>query len=223
MPSPTPSAAPATTPIHGGGVTITIPPQVVPALSALSRRAMSRWRAANLSSGCRGTAASGALGTIPPRGKAPPNATRIDMDHKTFSLNPAFVMNVRVAVHPLGPKEPPYPPSYDEEGERNALRLLANSAYINPLRLPVTVRQRAARRTPALIYQDDNESWRCVGCAKCHPRCLALSVCGTLIPEGEWRHAGKHQCSRCHARDRAGVPADVPAPAISRRPRLGPA
>ena len=109
-------------------------------------------------------------------GKAPPNATRIDMDHKTFSLDPAFVMNVRVAVHPLGPKEPPYPPSYDEEGERNALRLLADSAYINlpsgqPLRLPVTVRQRAARRTPALIYQDDNESWRCgapcVGCAKC--------------------------------------------------------
>ena len=134
-----------------------------------------------------------------------------------------------LAIRPQQPQprgetqEPPYPPSYDEEGERNALRLLAESAYINlpsgqPLRLPVTVRQRAARRTPALIYQDDNESWRCgapcVGCAKCHPRCLALSVCGTLIPEGEWRHAGKHQCSRCHARDRAGVPPNVPAPAI---------
>ena len=31
-----------------------------------------------------------------------------------------------------------------------------------------------------------------------------LALRRTLIPEGEWRHAGKHQCSRCHARTGRG-------------------
>ena len=67
---------------------------------------------------------------------------------------------------PAGPAGAALPAEVRRRRGRNALRLLAESAYINlpsgqPLRLPVTVRQRAARRTPALIYQDDNESWRC--------------------------------------------------------------
>ena len=172
MPSPAPSATPsvATTPIHGGGVTITIPPQVVldhaisgpdsPRHEPLEGRDPYQWMPWDGSYWRPWYYLA--------EGKAPPNATRIDWDHKTFSLDPAFAMNVRVAVHPLGPREPPYPPSYDEEGERNALRLLANSAYINlpsgqPLRLPVTVRQRAAREMagalPAQSPEVDNTPW----------------------------------------------------------------
>ena len=109
-------------------------------------------------------AATGALGITSARVK-PRQTPRASTGTTKLQPRLRLRLNVRVAVHPLGPQEPPYPPSYDEEGERNALRLLAESAYIN---LPSGQHNRYAFPSqsanellagpPALIYQDDNES-----------------------------------------------------------------
>ena len=106
MPSPAPSAPPsvATTPLHGGGVTITIPPQMVldhaitdpdsPRHEPLAGRDPYQWMPWDGSYWRPWYYLA--------EGKAPPNTTRLDWDHKTFSLDPAFAMNVRVAA-PTGP------------------------------------------------------------------------------------------------------------------------
>ena len=164
-------------------------------------------------------AATGALALA--EGKAPPNATRLDWDHKTFSLDPAFAMNVRVAVHPLAPMS--------RLTRRATTRKENATPYASSPRAPTSTSHRDNRS--AFQSQSANEllagpppsSTRTImspgaagrhawGAQNATPAAFALSVCGTLIPDGEWRHAGKHQCSRCHARDQASRPTSPPPP-----------
>ena len=96
---------------------------------------------------------------------------------------------------------------YSVGAELRALRQLHQGYSIlvegEPFYAPRTIRN--ARGAPMFGYIDDNNHLCCAEPCGTQPRCPNRSLCGAPLRNN--RHLSRHLCSRCHERERHGLPA----------------
>ena len=96
---------------------------------------------------------------------------------------------------------------YSVGAELRALRQLHQGYSImvegEPFYAPRTMRN--ARGAPMFGYIDDSNHLCCAKPCGTQPRCPNRSLCGA--PPRNNRHLSRHLCSRCHERERHGLPA----------------